>query len=372
MRIVLTISSMNSGGAERVAATLCNAWVERGDEVILIGMYSGRGECHYRLDPRVRLIWIAEEVGRARGRLTGYAARMRALRRIVTKEGADVLVSFLVNVNVTTLIALRGSGVPVVVSERIDPAIAEGGPVWRLLRRITYPWAAAVTVQTRAAADSLRRIVPGLSRIVVVENPIPVELTLLRRRPATPMSRRRIVGVGRLSEEKQFDHLIEAFAAIARRNPDIDLWIWGEGHLRDKLLAKALAEGLENRVYLPGKTNDPWAEMIRADLMVLTSASEGFPNALLEAMALGVPCVSYDCPSGPREITDGGRLAALVPVGDRRALAVAMSDALDRPDESRAAAERAAEVLLARFALPTVLRRWDKVIEDARQSMQSA
>jgi glycosyltransferase involved in cell wall biosynthesis len=182
-------------------------------------------------------------------------------------------------------------------------------------------------------------------------------------------ARRRIIGVGRLTEQKQFDHLIEAFAKVARRDPNLDLWIWGEGPLRNALRKQAMDAGLSERVFLPGKTGEPWAEMARAELLVMTSAYEGFPNALLEAMALGVPCISYDCPSGPREITDDGRLAVLVPLGDRDALVRAISSSLERPAERRASAQAAAKVVRERFSLPAVLRKWDTLFESVRRGI---
>src|SRR5690606_21244929 len=121
VRIVFLVSSMHSGGAERVAATLCNAWAARGDDVTLVATYSGRGECHYALADGVRLVYLADLLPKRRGPVLGYLSRLFALRRLLRGQRPDVVVSFLSNVNVTAILATRGLGLSLVVCERTDP-----------------------------------------------------------------------------------------------------------------------------------------------------------------------------------------------------------------------------------------------------------
>ena len=369
MHILFLVSSMRDGGAERVAATVCNAWAERGDRVTLVATYSGRGGCHYNLHGSIEFRYLADMVPWARHQMLGYLPRLHALRRIVRESSPDVVISFLVNVNIAAALGTIGLDAPLIVCERNDPMALTSGraPVLRILRRWVYPLADLVTVQTESARRRLLECAPGLRTVEVVANPIPESLVLLGRRAADHGSRR-IVAMGRLSPQKQFDHLIDAFAALAPRFPMHELWIWGEGPLRQQLEQQVRIAGLSGRVRLPGRTQDPWTEMLGAEVFVLTSAYEGFPNVLLEAMALGLPAVAYDCPSGPREISEDGRVARLVPLNDREGLKNALGDLLDDSAARSALAELGARSVISRFQLPAILARWDMLISAARRA----
>lgn len=375
MKLMLLVSDMNSGGAERVAATLCNAWVARRDEVTLVATYSGRGGCAYALDRRVRLIYLADVVAvtsgkrganRGHGR-AGYLGRLLALRRLIRETGPEVVTSLLTNVNIFAVIATFGLRIPLILGERVDP-VAERDSTWfwKVLRRFLYPLADIVTVQTLAGIGALRSCVPAARRIEAVPNPIPEQLFETHGAPAGPGERRRLVAMGRLASQKQWHHLIDVFAAIAPSRPDVDLWIWGEGNLRAELERQVAGAGLAGRVFLPGRTASPWQEMAAADAFVLTSAYEGFPNVLLEAMALGLPCIAYDCPSGPREMSEDGRAAILVRLDDRTGLQRELDTLLADPAARQRLGKRAADSVKARYRLAAVLARWDEIISAAR------
>ena len=155
---------------------------------------------------------------------------------------------------------------------------------------------------------------------------------------ATPV----VLAAGRLSEQKDFSTLIKAFARIAARRT-CRLIILGEGQKRKDLEDLILGLGLGDRVSLPGWVENPFAFMARASLFVLSSRFEGLPGVLVQALACGCPSVSTDCPAGPSEILQGGKLGPLVPVGDHVALAKAMEQVLDRPPDRRVLQERGAE-----------------------------
>ncbi len=140
MKILMLVSSMHAGGAERVAATLVNAWAERGDSVILTPTYSSKGNCFYPLSDKVELAWLADLAGtRASGAKAAFK-RLLALRKHIRDSKPDVVVSFLTNVNVAAILASLGLKVPLIVCERTNPvAETTTGTVWRKLRRILYP-----------------------------------------------------------------------------------------------------------------------------------------------------------------------------------------------------------------------------------------
>lgn len=359
MRIFLLVSSMEGGGAERVAATLANAWAERGEEVTIVATFSRGGGCRYPLGPNVRFVRLVDiSVGWPMA-YPSRLVRLRVLRHLIVTERPDVVVSLLTNVNVAGILATRGLDIPVVVSERIHPLATPWGR--RVLRRLTYPMADVVVVQTEEAARAIRRLV-GRAPVAVLPNPLPAELQARDPRGrCNPASRHRLVGMGRLERQKGFDLLIRIFYRLAQEFPDWDLWIWGEGSQRRALEAQVVKLGLEPRVFLPGWTSEPWDELERADVFVLPSRWEGFPNALLEAMALGVPCVAYDCPAGPREITRGGQDAMLVPAEDELAMEDALRTLMTNEALRTDLGARGAVSVRERYALPRVITMWDEL-----------
>ena len=364
MKLLMLVSSMHAGGAERVAATLVNAWAARGDAVTLLPTYSAKGSCFYPVSDAVELVWLADLAQVRGGGPLAAVRRLRALRDYIRKSRPDVVVSFLTNVNVAAIVATRGLKVPVIVCERTNPAIGpSAGRLLSAARRATYPMADLVTVQAQATVGPFRDMVPGLRALAVIPNPLPPALAQapVAARTASPDGRRRLMAMGRLVEPKQFDLLIDVFARLAPAHPRWDLCIWGEGPDREALQARIHRLGLDQRVVLEGRTETPWQALAEGDAFVLTSSVEGFPNVLLEAMALGLPCAAFDCPSGPREMTRDGQDALLVPGGDRAKLEQAL-DRLMRDDVLRLTlAEQGARSVRERYALPAVLGQWDRL-----------
>ena len=176
-----------------------------------------------------------------------------------------------------------------------------------------------------------------------------------------------MVAIGRLVDQKGFDLLLDAFAQLAAEYPDWSLMILGEGPLRVELVARARAFNLEQQVHFPGEVADPFPILREADLFVLSSRFEGFPNVLCEAMACGVAVISFDCPSGPAEIIRHGVDGILVPPGDVPALVAALDHLMRHQDERERLASRAPEVV-KRFSRDKVLLLWEQLFEDVNSS----
>jgi glycosyltransferase involved in cell wall biosynthesis len=363
MRLMLLTSAMAAGGAERVASTLLNAWAARGDRVALVQTFSGGGGSFYRLAEDVELVNLADAApGRGRT-LGGRIARLRALRRIVRAWHPDVVVSFLANVNVAAVLATAFGGAPVVISERSDPFARPTPLLLGAGRRLTYPAADALVVQTGEVARKYAASRWPWGTVTVIPNPVPPDTDAVEHRGSAdggPV----LLAIGRLSPEKQFDVLIRVFASLSPRYPLWRLRIVGEGPLRGELEAQRDRLRLGSRVELPGRTDSPERECAAADAFALTSAYEGFPNGLLEAMAVGVASVAFDCPCGPREITDHGKAALLAPAGDEAALERALSSLMGDAALRRTLGERGRQSVRERFALPIVLARWDRLFQD--------
>ena len=353
-RIFMLVSSMEGGGAERVAALLCNYWVDQGYEVTLMPTFSGRGGCVYPLDGRVRLEYLADRVGGARRTIGSVPRRFWALRRAIKESGADVVVSFLSQLNIVTLLASRGLSAPVVVSERIYPPALPLGRVWETLRRLTYPWAKTVVVQTGDMARWFAKNCPA-ARTSVIANPVvfPLPVTDDRQRPAQWLekSRHMVLAVGRLEQQKGFGKLLQAFALLAKDYPTWDLVVLGEGEQRERLEREVGILGMSGRVHLPGWVGNLPDWYHRAHLYVMSSSFEGFPNALVEAMGHGLPSVSFDCDTGPRDIIRSGVDGLLVtPEQGATGLAAAMARLMG-DDFLRARMGKAASDVCERFSV---------------------
>ncbi len=349
---------MTEGGAERVASLLVNTWAAAGHHVTLIPTFSMRGACFYPLDQRVQLEYLADRVGTSRKTVWSSVRRFLTLRRMVKEVSPEVVVSFLTHVNVVALLATAGMRIPVVVSERVYPPLQVIAPIWLKLCRVLYRRAALVVAQTEQTAGWIRREC-ARAPVSVIPNPIvlPVAGSGRNVSPTSVATGRRVLlSIGRLVEQKGYARLVMAFARSAQALTEWDLVILGDGpelgtleRLRDEL-------GLGARVHLPGRVANVGEWYASADAFVLSSFYEGFPNALLEAMAHGLPCVSVDCPSGPADIIHHGMDGLLVADdedGLARGIETLMSDA-----RLREALGRRARDVVARFSLETVSRRW--------------
>jgi glycosyltransferase involved in cell wall biosynthesis len=233
-------------------------------------------------------------------------------------------------------------------------------------------------VLTEGVVEPFREMVPSAKSIVVMPNPLPDEVfeRALARQPFT--GRKRIVSVGRLTGQKQFDVLIDAFAAIAKQRDDVELCIFGEGADRASLEAQIARLGMKQRIALVGTTDALWDELATAHAFAMSSRYEGLPMALMESLALGVPCVASDCPSGPRELTGGGQYGLLVPVSDREALTHALCRLIDDDHMCRELSRKASQSMRERYGLQAILPMWDRLfscvgapsLDESRQATQ--
>ncbi|MFA5703409.1 MAG: glycosyltransferase family 4 protein [Advenella sp.] len=363
MKIMLLVSSMNAGGAERVAATLASAWVKQGHQVVLVPCFSkGSGHSFYPLSPEVQVRWLADDLPRQKW--LGRVSKPFVLRKRIRVEQPDVIVSFLTNVNVTALMATRGIDIPVIVCERTHPVMSSNsGGLLKALRNKLYPLADAVMIQTADAAQAFTRVLPGLKHVAVIPNPLPegIEQLTTCNGLCTVSGRKTLVAMGRFVPAKQFDVLIDVFASVSHDYPDWDLCIWGDGPERATLIDKVKKMGCSQRITLPGKTTEPWKALSHAHAFAMTSRVEGFPNVLLEAMALGLPSISFDCPSGPAELTQQGTAGLLVRLNDRLELEKAIRRFFSDDDFRCTLGARGKQSVWSRYRLETVLLQWDEL-----------
>jgi len=359
-RICCVISSLRAGGAERVMSLLANRWATQGRDIAIVTLSSTSSD-EYRLDPRVTRVGLDLEVtSRSMAEaITRNARKVGGLRRAVISIAPDVVVSFVDKVNVLTLLACAGLRLPVIVSERVHPGHYAIGSVWSLLRHFTYRFADALVVQCEAIRVWGEGVVPR-SRIKVIPNPVGEQFS--SREDDTHAARKPVVlAVGRLTQQKGFDLLIKAFRVVVARHPTWSLVIVGRGPQEAEL--KDLAQRLlpPSSTAFPGSVNDLERRYREAGLFVLPSRFEGFPNALLEAMASGCAVIATDCPGGTSEIVQDGRNGVLVPPENVEALAEQMDRLITDAAGRGTLGARAAEVS-SRFRTDRIVALWDGVI----------
>lgn len=358
-RLALVIANLGWGGAQKVMVTMANHWAAMGWQITLVSIDEELDECYFPPHPAVRVRYLglsAPSRNPARA-LLHNARRLVVLRRAIRESGAEAVISFLSATNVLTLLATRGLRLPVIVSERGDPDRSSLSRAWQRLRSVTYPFAFGLVAQTDAA---LARFGPRTRRRGrVIPNPVPPP-------PHQPAGDGfDIVAAGHLLPVKGFDVLIAAFAAAARQRPDWRLTIWGDGPDRDALLDLARRLGVADRVRLPGRSTTPGGWLERAAIFVLSSRHEGFPNALAEAMAAGLPVAAADCPvGGPRAMITPGHDGLLVPKEDPAALAEALGQLMDDPLLRHRLGEAAARSA-RRYSADEVMARWTGLVEEA-------
>ncbi|MEN8174893.1 MAG: glycosyltransferase [Pseudomonadota bacterium] len=335
-RIAVLLATSGHSGVDRVAAKLLPAMAGRGFQVDLLRV-GGHGPY---LDARenLRIVELS-----ARHVMSAVPAIVRYLRR----ERPAVLFSDKDRVNRTALLACRLSRVSCRQALRIGTTVSINlthrkkldAALQRLSMKYLYPLADALLFPSQGAADDFAEVTgTDLGLIKVVPSPVVDErLYAAAREPLehpwfAPGEPPVILGVGELGGRKDFETLIRAFAHL-RAPGEARLVILGRGKRRDKLLALARQLDVAGDVDLPGFDPNPYRYMARAAVFALTSRWEGMPVVLIEALALGVPSVSTDCPSGPREILADGRYGRLVPMADSAALARALEETLNHPPD---------------------------------------
>lgn len=363
MRLLIYIHSLENGGAERVVANLANYWAGIGWDITVVTVTPAAND-FYRLAPAVRRISL-DLAGSSAGLLAGVcrtARRVRALRRILQELRPDIALSAINTANVVLALAARGvPGVLAIGSEHNFPPKAPLGAIWETMRRHGYARLAAVVALTEECAGWLASHTRA-PQVPVIPNPVcwPLASQEPIVSPATSClpGRRILLAVGRLSEEKNFSTLVGIFTRLAPRHPDWDLVILGDGPLRDALSAQVEAAGMAGRIVLAGRVGNMGDWYAQASLYAMSSHFEGFPNTLVEAMAYGVPAVSFDCDTGPRDIIRHGQDGFLVEPGDADGMALAL-ETLMLDDGLRAAfAARAAEAR-ERFSMEKVALMWE-------------
>lgn len=312
MKITIVTSSMRAGGAERVIAQLLKEWCSIGVECNLVLL--NRAPIFYEIPEEVKVY----EIGvLAKKHYVDKVKKYIQVRKYIRNIKPDIVLALPEEIGIYVIGSLLGTNIPVVVSERNNPWRMPYKKASRIVRKLMYPFVDGLIFQTSFAASFFSERIQ--KKGIVLQNPL--DLSRIPK-PYEGIRDKVIVGAGRLEPQKNFKLLIDAFCLFYEKHEDYKLIIYGEGSLRRELETYALEKIPKEVFSFPGNVPDLPERINTCSAFVLSSDYEGMPNVLIEAMAMGVPCVSTDCPSGgPNELINDGVNGFLVAVGDINTMA---------------------------------------------------
>ncbi|MEP6828651.1 MAG: glycosyltransferase family 4 protein [Aestuariivirga sp.] len=360
MRIAIIQSGLSAGGAEKIVNLLAHHRAILGDEVHVLVFGGTRGSSYFEYADNVSILSMRGSAADSGNPALRFGRRVAWLRTQIRSIRPDLIISFLTKTNVMTLLACTGLGVPVVISERNNPYRQDGAAFWRSAILLLQPRSALLVMQTETARRELGASL--LAKSVVIPNPATVPSGVARRKEF----KGNVVAVGRLTPQKGFDLLLAAFALVTPLVQSTNLTIFGEGPERSNLMLQAKELGISERVSFPGTTAQPGDWLNEADIFVLSSRYEGFPNVLVEAVSAGLPCIAFSCPWGPTDILTNERNGLLVAPENVPKLATAIVKLL-KDEKLRDALAEATLEIAQRYDLTKVLRQWDEAIASARR-----
>ena len=360
LKILFHLNCFEQGGAERVVSNLANQFAQEDYEIIAATEWQGENE--FQLDRRVKRVHVGlKKQDEGKGRMAKIGLRFRYLRDLIKEEKPDIVIAFTRRPNYRALISSFGTGVPVITAVRQDPRSYYNTLADKILIPLLYPKAAGCVFQTR---EQMKYFPKGLQkRSEIILNPVNDKYLNV---PALEKKEKLVVQSGRLVEFKNQAMLLEAFLRVHEKHPDYTLKIYGEDSFdgTKERLEKIIRENhAESYITLMGGSDELEKELPKAEVYAFSSDYEGMPNALLEAMALGMSVVATDCPcGGPRTVIINEENGLLIPVGDKEA----MADGISRLIEDKEFGDKLgsnARKISGRIEGKTILEQWKTYIE---------
>jgi glycosyltransferase involved in cell wall biosynthesis len=338
---------MSRGGAERVVSILSDYYAKKGWNVEILMVLHNKIE--YEIHPNVKVVDISKEGNK----ILGLMSLIKRIRNHVNEVSPDVIVAFMAQISLVTGLACKKQLDKVICSERIDPAMVHRNALYKSILNKIYSKCDCTVLQTKRAWSYFPEAVQKNS--VIIGNPVRVQFVAEEKRE------HKIATAGRLTEQKNQKMLINAFSAVHKLHPEYTLDIYGEGPLRAQLQELINEKGLQDSVTLAGNVSDLHKRMSVAEMFVLSSDYEGLSNALLEAMMMGLPCISTDCAGSDEAITSGEN-GILVPVGNEEKLTEAMLRLIENENYRNQLAE-AAKASADKYKVENIIQQWAEVIE---------
>lgn len=351
MNIVFTIGTMSAGGAERVISSIANSLATDNIHVTIVMWFDS--PIFYTLNNKIEAITLKSN---------SKISKIREFRGLIQQIKPDIVMSFLAPVNMVTMIAMIGLKIKLIVSERNDPRHVPFNSVQRTARNFLYYFATGITTQTENNKNYFSQRLQ--SKCTVIFNPVNIK-SEMQGIALKIEKRHKIVAISRLVKQKNLQMLINAFEQSLQKYPVYELYIYGEGDEENWLKQIVAQKRLNNKIFFPGSVEDVHDKIIDAEIFVLCSNFEGMPNALLEAMSLGLPCIATKV-SGAIDLIDNGKNGVLIPVDDEQSLANEICKLLADKNRRDIIGKEASK-LFDRLSPNVIIEQWKRYIADQIQ-----
>lgn len=360
-KIAFHLNCLEQGGAERVVTNLANQFADNGYQVIIATEWYGKDE--FQIDPRIKRVHVGFREGdEKKHRIIQFLLRIKYLKKFLKEEKPDILIPFAKKAIYRGLAAAYFTKIPVLISIRTDPAVHYNGKTNKIRIKILFGRANGCVFQTKGARDFFASKIRKKSRIIL--NPINPKYIGV---PEPEKRSKSVVQSGRLVDFKNQPMLIKAFVEVHKKHPDYDLKIYGGDSLdgTKEILETLIAENkAEDYIHLMGASDSLEKDLVDAALFAFTSDWEGLPNALMEAMALGLPIVATDCPcGGPRTIMEHEVSGLLITIKNQQALEDGINRLIEDPELAKRLGREAAKIS-ERANAEVIFAQWRDYIEE--------
>lgn len=348
-KLLIVLGSLGRGGAERVISIISDYFCNDGWDITIALLLNNKVD--YQINEKIKIVDLSGSTNSRIRRLPGWIS---GIRHLVKKERPNAILSFAARINIITQLSCLGLRQNIIVSERNDPFSDGRSKIVDILTKLLYPKASAVVFQTKRAESYFKKI--NLKNATIIANPIAVKCF------AKEPTKGKVVTVGRLTKQKNHIILLHAFYETLKKIPYANLYIFGKGEMREQLLKLSEELDISEHVHLMGNVFDIHEQIADAELFVLSSDYEGLSNALLEALMMGLPCISTNC-AGADEYIKPYVNGILVNIGDAEELASKMIELLSDRNKAKALGEEAHRNSGA-FDKKNVLKQWYALINE--------
>lgn len=361
-KYLFIVPSLSKGGAEKVVSILSNNLIRKGRMVSIITHF--KTDCDYYVDEKVKIICLSEmkeNQYREKMSLFYLLKLLKKLRVKIIEEKADYIIPFLVTTCIRTEIALAFSKEKnkIIHTVRNNPKVFPKNKILRLIRNYLINNSKITIVQNNSQKDYFNK--KNWDKIHVLYNPVENKMQSIELKQSDKIIK--IIGVGRLEPQKNFKLLINSFSNIAHKYPNTQLEIYGEGSLKKELNDYIENKELNNRIKLMGRSNDYQKIYGDADIFVLSSIAEGMPNALLEAMSVGLASISTDCPTGPSDIIDNYKDGILISNNNIEEMTKALSELIENNELRKKIGKNAKEKVHKEFSEEKICEKLIEICE---------